>query len=235
MDEGFLYSPMPNPRGGFTTRPVLGKQITEADFDAAVSADTGLPPEQCADVLTHYLRYMLTAVEDSQWSPSLYGLIGLYPTSGGSKPGPEDFHTAADINAGVRIAFSAEAIRQWQQRLGLVSRGLVGKVTPVVTSIISLMNDRANEYTPMHFIEIRGRHLKLDTTDPQQGVFFILPDGTEVRSRLYAGITRLRVIPQVPETLSGPLGVRVASWINGSVRSFLYPVILHQVATIVPA
>lgn len=234
MSEGFLYQPAPNPRGGFTCRAVKGEQITEAELDAAVAAETGLPPEQCAQVLTAYLRQMLEQGTQSRWSPGLYDLIGLYPTAGGSKLGPDDFHTAEDVNAGMSIAFSLDAIRAWRKRLHLASQGLAGLVTPELTSIMCNSHDRANVYVPGGFITIKGRHLKLDQHDPTQGVFICLADGTEIRCALYGGSTRLRVSAVVPDSVSGLIRVRVATLINGSVRSAIYAMTLQQMAPLVP-
>lgn len=235
MNEGFRYSPAPNPRGGFTTRAVLGTQITEAELEAAVAAETGQSPAVCAQVFTSYLRQMLAAGGESRWSPGLYDLIGLYPTAGGSAEAPAAFRTAADLKAGVRLAYIAEAIAAWQQGLHLSSQGFAGLVTPLLASVISGQTDGVNEYVPGSIITIRGQHLKLDPLDPEQGVFFMRPDGSELRASLYGGITRLRVLAVVPDTLSGPLQVRVASYIYGSVRSALYAVTLRQVADPLPA
>ena len=235
MNKGFLYTPTPNPRGGFTSRAVLGAQITEAELEAAVAAETGLPEEDCGRVITSFLRHMLAAGGESRWSRGLYGLVGLYPTAGGSEDTPNAFHTAEDLNASVRLAFTKATIAAWQQGLQLSSQGFTGLVTPVITSIISCTTDRADEYVPGSVIAIRGQHMKLDPHDPAQGVFFGLPDGSEMRATLYGGMTRLRAYSVVPEILSGPLRVRVASYIYGSVRTTIYTTHLQQVAAPVPA
>lgn len=235
MNEGFLYSPAPNPRGGFTTRAVLGRQITEPELEAAVAAETGQPPEVCAQVFTSYLRQMMAQAGQSRWAGSLYDLIGLFPTAGGSKAAPDAFHTAADMNAGLRLTFTAPAVAAWQDKLHLQSRGLTGRVTPVITSILCCSTDRPDCYVRGHFTHFRGLHLKMDYNDPELGVFFCMEGGQEVRATHYGGNTRLRLIAQVPDTLSGPLRVRVASHINGSVRSVLYPTLLQEVPSPFPA
>ncbi|MBL9133646.1 MAG: hypothetical protein JNG86_20720 [Verrucomicrobiaceae bacterium] len=235
MDEGFLYSPAPNPRGGFTTRAILGRQITETELEAAVAAETGQPPEVCAQVFTSYLRQMMAAAGKSRWSAGLYDLIGLYPTAGGSKDAPDAFHTAADMNAGLRLAFLASAVAAWQEGLQVQSQGFAGLVTPVLTSVLCCSTDQADCYVPGHLIHIRGQHLKMDYHDPELGAFFRMEGGQEVRAATYGGNTRLRLIAMVPGGLSGPLELRVASHINGSVRSTVYPAPLQQVPSPFPA
>lgn len=234
MDDGFHYSPMPNARGGFTTRPVLREQLTEAELDAAVSAKMGLPPEQCAQVFTAYLRELLAQAGHSRWSPGLYDLVRLNPTAGGSKGHSDEFRTAADINAGASLTFAREVIREWQKGLSITSQGLRGLVTPELTSVICQVTERANVYCSGYFIAIHGQHLKLDWHDPAQGVFCLLADGTEIRAEMYAGITRLRLHAQVPASVTGPIRVRVASHINGSIRSAVYATELQQVAAPIP-
>ncbi len=191
MSEGFLYHPAPNPRGGCTTRAVMGQQISEAELDTAVAAEVGLTPEQCARVLTAYLRHLLAAAANSRWSPLLYGLIGLFPRAGGSKPGPDDFRTAEDLNASVSLAYSLDAIRQWRKGLHFLSQGFVGLVTPQLGSIMCCAHGRADVYVPGDFITIKGSHLKLDQHDPAQGVFIRQQDGSEIRCAMYGGRTRL--------------------------------------------
>ncbi|MBL9116960.1 MAG: DUF4469 domain-containing protein [Verrucomicrobiaceae bacterium] len=230
MNEGFHYSKMPNARGGFTTRPVLGKQLTTRELDAAVSTATGLPAAQCAQVFTTYLQQILTAAGDSRWSSSVHELVRFSPVSGGSKPQADDFHSADDLAADVALVFTAPVIRQWRQRLQLVGHGIQGFAAPVVASILSASTNQIDVYVPGDMITVRGQHLKVERDDPTQGIFLIKPDGTETRCMSYGAITRLRVTALVPGTLSGPLRVRVASRVNGSVRSSVYTGVLQQVA-----
>lgn len=57
---------------------------------------------------------------------------------------------------------------------------------------------------------------------PRQGVFFRSGSDPEVRASVYGTITPTSLSVLVPATLSGPLNVRVANKINGSVRSFTF-------------
>ncbi len=230
MDDGFLYQPAPNPRGGFTSRAVKGEQITEAELDSAVAAETGVPPEQCAQVLKAYLRQMLEQGTRSRWSPGLYGLIGLYPTAGGSKPHHDGFHTAEDVKAGMSIAFGLETIRAWRQRLHLVSQGFAGLVTPGLANVMCCSTNQPDVYVSLGLVTVRGQHLKLDRHDPAQGIFCLLEDGTEVRCEQYGRVSRLQATALIPGDVTGPIRLRMATLINGSVRSSVYPVTLQQVS-----
>jgi len=172
---------------------------------------------------------MLTAGATSRWAPELYGHIGLYPTAGGSRPGPDDFHTVEQVQAGLSLTFSRAAIRAWRKGLSLVSQGFTGKVTPRVATILCCTTEQPDVYVPGHMIRVIGGHLKLDHHAPDQGIFYLLEDGTEVRCENYGGSTRQRVLGLVPESVTGPIRVRVATYIYGSVRSTVYPITLQQV------
>jgi hypothetical protein len=67
-----------------------------------------------------------------------------------------------------------------------------------------------------------GHRLDLDKSDVTQGVFFRSGNNPEVRASVYGTITPSSLSVLVPATLSGPLNVRVANKINGSVRSFTF-------------
>lgn len=228
MPNTFQYHPFPLSSGGFTTRVVRGNPIDQAALDAAVAAETGVPVDKCPLVLKSYLQRFLAAAAVGGWSRDLYDMLTFRPTSGGSQPGPDDFHTAADINADVSLSFTADAIRDWQATLALESLGVVGKVTPEVDTVLNLANGGVNQYAPGGLIEIRGENLKLDKSDNAQGVFFTPASGPEVRATTYGNIDPGSITVLVPGTLSGPLSLRVAGFINGSIRTYTYGTPLTQ-------
>ena len=102
------------------------------------------------------------------------------------------------------------------------SNGLLGKLSPVVDSILSQENGAVNKYTPGTLIEILGQHLDINKTDVQQGVFFRSGNSAEVRATIYGTLSPGSLSVLVPANLSGDLTVRVANHINGSIRSFTY-------------
>jgi len=220
----FQYHPFPLSSGGFTTRLVFGPEIDVPALDAAVAAEAGVTPEKATLVLQSYLRRILAAGATGGQSTDIHGLLRFRATSGGSQPGPDDFHSPDDLNADVGLSFTKEAIRQWRTTLTLESMGLVGKVTPIVDGIFNMVNDASNQYTPGGLIQLRGDNLKFDKTDNAQGVFLQPAAGAEVRATSYGTIDPTNVILNVPAALSGPLTVRVAAYLNGSVRSFTYSI-----------
>lgn len=224
----FKYNPAPKTGGGFTTRPVIGPEIDVPALDAAVAAETGVLPEKCALVLKSYLQRLLAAAASGGQCTDIHKILRFRPTCGGSKPGPDDFHNADDINADVSLSYTIGAIRDWRTTLALESMGTVGRATPEVDAIFYPDTGQENRYVPGNGIEIVGDNLKLDRSDNVQGVFFQPATGAEVRATSYPLVDPKKLIVSVPATLSGPLTVRVAAFLNGSVRSFTYSIPITQ-------
>jgi hypothetical protein len=219
----FKYHTAPNPKGGFTTRPVLGEPVTdETFFNLAAAKSGGLTPEQIRTGLTAVLDTVLECSSGCAFSTGLLGRLRFRPTSGGSQPGPADFDNPDEMNCDVALSITADARDAWRSTLTLESMGEVGKVSPDIDSILSQENGAPGKYAPGTMIELSGHRLDLDKSDVTQGVFFRSGNNAEVRAMVYGTITPTSVSVLVPATLSGPLAVRVASKINGSVRSFTY-------------
>jgi hypothetical protein len=113
-------------------------------------------------------------------------------------------------------------IEDWQAGLTLESQGEVGKVTPLIDSVIRQSDQAVDQYTAGGMIQLRGDHLNFAAADTTQGVFFKAGSAAEVRATDYAAQQPQSVIVLVPAGLTGPLTLRVASHINGSVRSYTY-------------
>lgn len=226
----YRFHPMPNARGGYTTRVALGERITEGALLERSAAAAGLTPKQTSAAVEAFLREVLTAAEDTQWCDDLFGLARFTPLSGGTSPDPEGFRTADDLAAGVSLAFTAEAIRQWRSRLSLASQGLVGKVHPVIYGVVSADEHHLPGYYQGGSVLIRGQRLSFDHTDPEQGVFFRPETGPEVRYSALIDTKPATCMVMVPSGLSGPLYLRVAVRRKGTIRSTHYTTPIPEVA-----
>lgn len=221
---------MPNARGGFTTRVALGERISQATLLERAATASGLTPEQTGAAVQAFLREILAAAEDTQWCDDLFGLARFTPLSGGTSPDPADFHTADDLAAGVSLAFTAEALRQWRSRLSLESQGLVGKVHPVIYGVVSADEHHAPSYYQGGSVLIRGQRLAFDHADPEQGVFFRPEAGPEVRYSVLIDTKPATCMVMVPPGLSGPLYLRVAVRRKGTLRSTLFTTPIPEAA-----
>lgn len=218
----FKYNVAPLSSGGFYTRAVRGNPADETALVASIAASAGITPAQTEAAIKGFFNKVLLCAAGCDWSPEMFGMISFRPTSGGSKPQPDDFHDADDINADVAVTFTAETIRQWRSTLTLESMGEVGKVTPVIETIIRQSDKAVDKYTALGLCQMRGDYMNLNPADVTQGIFLKSGTDPEVRVTEYAAITPQSIVFLVPSGLSGPLTVRIAVFINGSVRSFTY-------------
>ncbi len=218
----FQYNVAPNPNGGFTTRPVMGEILTEEALLAQVTAATSLTGEQARAVIVAFLDALLAAGATNGFSKGLFGKVSFRSTSGGSKPAANGFNNPDEINAGVALSFTAEAISNWRTTLPIQSMGEVGKVSPIIDSITSQENGQQDHYVAATMIELSGSKLRFDKADPQQGVFIRSGNNPEVRCTVYGPITPTSVSVLIPAGTTGPQTVRIAAFINGSIRSFTY-------------
>ena len=218
----FKYNIAPLASGGFTTRAVRGTQADEAAITAQIAAATGVDPAKVPLVIQAFIDKILLCSAGCDWSAEMYGCISFRPTSGGSQPQPTGFQTPDDINADIALSLSAAKIRQWRSTLSLESLGEVGLITPVIDTILDITSGLPDQYTAANMIQLRGNDLRFKLSDTAQGVFFRSGSNAEVRATLYGQNEPGIVSAAVPAALSGPLQVRIAAHINGSVRSYTY-------------
>ncbi len=224
----FKFNIAPLAAGGFTTRAVRGAQADETAITAAIAAATGVTTAQVPAVIQAFFDKIILCSAGCDWSPEMYGCVSFRPTSGGSQPLPTDFHNADDINADIAISLSAEKIRQWRAGLTLESLGEVGKITPIIDTVINQATSAINTYVPGKMIQLRGDNLRLNQDDLTQGVFFKAGVAAEVRATVYGTMDPGSISVLVPADLTGPLSVRVAAFINGSVRSYTFTTLITQ-------
>jgi len=230
MSNTFKYNVAPLASGGFTARAVRGAQADEASMSAAIAAAAGVDSVKVPLVIQAFIQELLTCSCGSNWSPELYGCVSFRPTAGGNQAAPNDFHNADDINAGVSLTIAAEKLRVWRSTLALESLGEVGLITPVIDNILDITTGQQDKYTAANMIQLRGDDLRFKLSDVTQGVFFRSGSAAEVRATLYGQNEPSIVSCAVPAALSGPLQVRIAAYINGSVRSYTYTHLITAVA-----
>ena len=219
----YQFNIAPNPNGGFTTRPVLGDPVTDDFFFTRAAAIHGsLTKEQLSSALDAVIATILECGSGCAFSQGLNGKLRFRPTSGGSQSAPNGFDTPDEINADISLTLTAATRDAWRAGLTLESQGEVGKVSPLIESILSQENGAPGKYSPGTMIELRGSNLRFEKEDVNQGVFFRSGSNAEVRATVYGTITPGSLSVLVPASLTGPLLVRASAHINGSVRSFTY-------------
>ncbi len=218
----FRYQVAPKAKGGFTTRADLGSRVNEATIVNDLVRKTGVEREQCQKVAAALFETILERGGRNERSETLFDAIKFQPVSGGSTESPVHFTNATEINAGVSVTFTRKALESWRKTLNIERTAEVGLVTPIISTIVSEENGEENRFKPGTLIRLRGSNLRFDKNDESQGVFFIPAAGDEVRAAVYGPLEPSEAVVLVPDSLTGPLTVRIASFINSSVRSYEY-------------
>ncbi|MDX1636774.1 MAG: DNA-binding domain-containing protein [Balneolaceae bacterium] len=100
-----------------------------------------------------------------------------------------------NVNPGPRIAEIAETLS--------VEKVAADRTQPVLEQFKDFGSDTLNEtVTPGNAAEISGSHLKVDTGDDDQGIFFIAGDGTETKVETIMRNMPANLIFMVPEGLA---------------------------------
>lgn len=87
----------------------------------------------------------------------------------------------------------------------LVNRKLTGPIRPLIDTCTNLNTNQDNGYvTPGQYLKIEGYFLRFQKTDPEQGVFFIAPDGQAYPMKVQVPPKLDYVVLTVPDDL--PLG-----------------------------
>ena len=222
----FQFNVIPNSQGGYRAAAVLGERFTEAAILPAIATAGGVTEEQATNVIKAFLAQLRQCSAGCGWGLSLFGELSIRPTAGGSQPGPNDFDNAEEINADIALTFTTEVIAAWRSGLTLENMGTKGLVTPVIDTVVCLADDAENHYVVGDNIRLVGHDLRFDKADLTQGVFFLKADNSEVRGTIYGVNNPKEVVVLVPAGLTGDLRLRIAAYINGSVRSYTYTGIL---------
>lgn len=218
----FKYHTRQNPNGGFTTSVALGEPVPDSVLLAGIATRANTTPEIAEAVIRALVAEMLGCGCGSHFARRFLGILSFQPTSGGSAPSPDAFHNAQDINASVSVAILKEVIDSWQQTLTLEHMGEVGKITPVIDSMINQSTGALNIYTAGELMQVRGDNLKFNRSDVLQGIFLTNGAGDQTRCTVYADIEPQSFTFLIPPSTTGPQTVRMTAFINGSLRTFTY-------------
>lgn len=224
--SNFQFNTRQKSTGGFTTSVVLGEPVPEAELLARISTRAATTAEISESVLRAFVEEILTCGCGSHSVRNFLGLLSVLPTSGGSATSPTGFHNARDINANISISIQKERIDQWLETLTLEHMGELGKVTPIIDSMINQATGALNIYIAGNLMQVRGDNLKFNRSDPLQGIFLTNSAGVETHCTVYADIEPQSFTFLVPAGTTGPQTVRITAYINGSLRSYTYTALI---------
>lgn len=102
------------------------------------------------------------------------------------------------------------------------------KNAPVITQVYDVASDRKDEIlTVGQPVKVIGQRLKLDPTDPQQGVFFVSGNSKETRGEVYSDNLPKKLTVTVPAKLgTGNYTIKVRTFINSKLHTAEYEAVL---------
>jgi hypothetical protein len=89
------------------------------------------------------------------------------------------------------------------------SRIQATKTEPILTSWENFSSEIPGEVATGDLVEIRGAKLKFDKNELVQGLFFLKPDGSEIRATEYSKVGGNSITCKIPEGLVPEESVRV--------------------------
>ena len=146
--------------------------------------------------------------------------FNINPTVTGVFGGPEESFDRGkhgikvNLSTGVRLKKLASQINAERVR---------GSITvPLIDEVYDFASDSSDSsLTAGQPLKIRGEHLKVDASDPAQGVFFVnTADNSSTRASMYIETRSKQTVVLVPEALAaGSYTIRLSAFIGTEVRT----------------
>ncbi len=165
----------------------IGRATSLSDIDVLAAADA----------LTNEIKAALTQGE----SVRIDGL-GTFKLSAS---GLADDHDAQLDTQQLDIVFSPnQRLRRHVRNHAERERVIPRQRAPEPQQFTDSASERHDAYTAGRIGKLYGHTLKLDPNDPQQGVFFVGQDGSEMRVSIYAHLGDRWLYFGIPDELTGP-------------------------------
>lgn len=183
--------------------------------------NVGVSKSQIMSVIEEYLEVMLLFLKSGNRVQT--PLLTISPTVAGVFTDEEDTFDRErhSINLNVQLSDALQAAEAFitPQKIG------ADKSAPIITQVYDVASDSKNTaLTVGQPIKVLGKRLKIDVTDPQQGVFFIhTGSGKETRGVVYSDNSPKKLTVTVPAKLgNGSFTIRVRTVINNKLHAAEY-------------
>ena len=188
----------------YSTRPDFGPILTQKELIRQLGNFTSLTEGQIENVIDALFKVLLTSALAGRPTEILFDSFRISLTCGGAIDDLQQPLTIEDINPQVTIHLSSSFQKEFLANVTIERTGVAGERVPSIESTINSTTKNYDTYTPGGPMRIVGDDIKLQESDPEQGIFFRSEaDGSEVRASLYIEITNGNVIFMVPAELTG--------------------------------
>ena len=175
--------------------------------------NVGVSKSQIMSVLEEYLEVMLLFLKTG--SRVQTPLLTISPTVAGVFINEEDTFDRErhSVNLNVQLSDALQAAEAFITPQKIEA----DKTAPVITQVYDVASDSKNTaLTVGQPVKILGKQLRIDSADPQQGVFFVhANNGKETRGEVYSDNMPKKLTVTVPAKLSpGSYTIKVRTVIN---------------------
>ena len=213
----------------YTTRPELGTSLSERELIQAVVGATSLTEGDIRNVISSIRSVIVDTVRSGRNSDTLFNFLRVSLSSGGAITDPEQTLTVEDIDPRVNIYLALSVQQEFRNNLSIERVGMGGERSPQIEIVRNLANDNLNTYTAGNVLRITGKYLKINKSDPQQGIFFTnTNDQTTVRLEQYIDNTDGTLTALIPSNLKGDQRLLVRALIGNNLRETIYGTILTK-------
>ncbi len=213
----------------YTTRPEVNSPLTEAEVIRDIEAATSMTIGDVKNALASLRRVLIAAAQSGRSSEVLFDLFRIGLSSGGALDDPEAAVDVDTIDPRMTVYLAASVQKEFRTQVKLERAGMVGDRVPQLEFVRNLATDNVDAYTPGNVLRITGDLLKVDKSDPTQGVFFkSKDDGTEIRMSQYIDNTKGTLTVLIPPDIAGPQQLIVRAKFGSQLRETIYSGILVQ-------
>lgn len=192
--------------GSYYPRVVAGDRVTLKRLIDDIVSETTVTETDVRAVMNALTRRIAMRLADGQVA-ELDGLVSFSVSLGEELSGADSVASSAAI---VRVnAQPAQALVTAVRARATLEKTYVRGRVPLVTALLDVQSGRENRYTAGNIARLRGDDMKFDQADPDEGVFFVAPDGSATRIETYAQAGPREIMFLIPATLTGPQAIEV--------------------------
>lgn len=190
----------------YLPRTVLNGSLSGSSLIEAICKGTTVTSSDCLAVL----ESLGIVIQEnlSQGRSVNLGFLSLKPSVTGTFVSPLEPFQRDKHRIQVRISASSGLVKMVNLKAS-PARIQATKSEPILTSWENYSSGIPNEISVGDLVEFRGAKLKFDKIELTQGLFFLKPDGSEIRATEYSKVTGNSITCKIPEGFAPEESVRV--------------------------
>ena len=207
----------------YTTRPVFGNSLTEAELLAKIEFAMPLNRAEVLKLFAFIRKEIVEAARSGRPSETLFDLFRMSLSCGGAMQRPNGNISKDELNPQIVFYPDGSVQREISAGLDVEWVGISEELLPVLEIVRNMSTKEVDTYTPGGVLRITGENLKVNFSEnPSLGVYFVNNAGAEVPVTNYLDITQEMLTFFVPSTLSGAQDLKVKTAFGQNIREAFY-------------